>query len=232
MSEVVGPVDRVVVVGAGIAGLAAASRLRRAGIACVVLEARDRIGGRLHTVDLAGVPVDLGGSWIHHPIGNPLSSFCAEHGIARDPGDPLPSLAAYDRVERRLLDRTEINTWLELVIDAFEEAVESLQDRLGPDATALDAIEAFIAERGFVGADARRARQGLLTEIEADAADRADNQSLRWFGYEEEFEGDLFGDLPRDGYRSVVEVLAAGLDIKFNTEVVAVQVAADGIQVT
>ena len=97
MSEVVGQVDRVVVIGAGIAGLAAASRLRRVGIACVVLEARDRIGGRLHTVDLAGVPVDLGGSWIHHPIGNPLSSFCAEHGIARDPGDPLPTLAAYDR---------------------------------------------------------------------------------------------------------------------------------------
>jgi monoamine oxidase len=66
-------VDRVVVVGAGIAGLAAASRLRRAGIPCVVLEARDRVGGRLHTVDLAGVPVDLGGSSIHHPIGNLLA---------------------------------------------------------------------------------------------------------------------------------------------------------------
>ena len=73
MSEVVGQVDRVVVIGAGIAGLAAASRLRRVGIACVVLEARDRIGGRLHTVDLAGVPVDLGGSSIHHPIGNLLA---------------------------------------------------------------------------------------------------------------------------------------------------------------
>jgi monoamine oxidase len=54
----------------------------------VVLEARDRVGGRLHTVDLAGVPVDLGGSWIHHPIGNPLSKFCDEYGIARDPGTP------------------------------------------------------------------------------------------------------------------------------------------------
>ena len=34
------------------------------------------------------------------------------------------------------------------------------------------------------------------------------------FGYEEEFEGDLFGDLPRDGYRSVIEALAAGLDVR------------------
>lgn len=79
---------------------------------------------------------------------------------------------------------------------------------------------------------ARRARQALLAEIEADAGDRADNQSLAGFGYEEEFEDDLFGDLPRDGYRSVVEVLAARLDVKFNAEAVLVQVEADGIRVT
>ena len=182
VSEMVTPVDRVVVVGAGIAGLAAASRLRRAGIACVVLEARDRIGGRLHTVDLAGVPVDLGGSWIHHPIGNPLSKFCDEYGIARDPGDPMPSLSAYDQVERRRLDRAEVEASLLPAFDAFQDAVDTLRDRLPSDATALDAIEAYVAERGFTGAVARRVRQELRAEIEADAADRADNQSLRWLG--------------------------------------------------
>lgn len=71
VSEIAAPANRVVVIGAGIAGLAAASRLRAAGIDCVLLEARDRIGGRLHTIDLAGTPADLGGSWIHHTIGNP-----------------------------------------------------------------------------------------------------------------------------------------------------------------
>jgi len=86
MNKIAGPVERVVVVGAGIAGLAAASTLRQAGIDAVVLEARDRVGGRLHTVDLAGTPVELGGSWIHHPIGNPLTAFCDDHGIARDAG--------------------------------------------------------------------------------------------------------------------------------------------------
>jgi monoamine oxidase len=69
--EVVGPVERVVVVGAGIAGLTVANALAHGGVECVVVEARDRIGGRLHTVDLARSPVDLGGSWIHTPIGNP-----------------------------------------------------------------------------------------------------------------------------------------------------------------
>ena len=232
MSEVVGQVDRVVVVGAGIAGLAAASRLRRAGIACVVLEARDRVGGRLHTVDLAGVPVDLGGSWIHHPIGNPLSSLCDEHGIVRDPGDPIPSLTAYDRAEHRRLDRAEIETMFGLVIDAFEEAIDTLRDRLGPDATALDAIEAFIAERGFVGRRCATGAPGTSRRNRGRRRGPSRQPVARWFGYEEEFEGDLFGDLPRDGYRSVIEVLAAGLDVRFNAEVVSVQVATDGIRVT
>ncbi len=151
MDGVTGPVDRVVVVGAGIAGLATSSALREAGVACVVLEARDRIGGRLHTVDLAGVPVDLGGSWIHHPVGNPLSALCDDHGIARDPGDPMPSLVAYDRVEERRLSRAEVETSLREVFDAFEQAVPTIRDRLKPGATAVDAVEAFIVERGFVG---------------------------------------------------------------------------------
>ena len=141
----VAPVDRVVVVGAGIAGLAAASRLRRAGIPCVVLEARDRVGGRLHTVDLAGVPVDLGGSWIHHPIGNPLSKFCDEYGITRDPGDPMPVLSAYDQTERSRLDHAEVEASLLPAFDAFHDAV--------------DAIEAYVAERGFTGAVARQVHQ-------------------------------------------------------------------------
>ena len=64
---VVGPVERVLVVGAGIAGLTVANAMAHAGVDCVVLEARDRVGGRLHTVDLAGSRVDLGGSWMHHP---------------------------------------------------------------------------------------------------------------------------------------------------------------------
>jgi polyamine oxidase len=44
------------------------------------------------------------------------------------------------------------------------------------------------------------------------------------------FEGELFGDLPRDGYRSVVKQLAAGLDIRLGVEVVSVEVDADGIR--
>lgn len=231
VSEIAGPVDRVVVVGAGIAGLAAASRLRAASIAYVVLEARDRIGGRLHTIDLAGTPVDLGGSWIHHPIGNPLSALCDEHCIARDLGDATQALSAYDRAEHRRLDRAETHE-LSQQSDDFWDAVDAYSNRLGPDATGLDAIESFVAERGLTGALARRVRQELRAEVEADAADGADNDSLRWMSFGEEFDGPVFGDLPRAGYRSVVDALATDVNVRLNTPVVSVQVADDAIRVT
>ncbi|NKY16734.1 FAD-dependent oxidoreductase, partial [Streptomyces somaliensis] len=51
---------RVVVVGGGMAGLAAAHRLLGAGRSVVLLEAADRVGGKLLAGEVAGVPVDLG----------------------------------------------------------------------------------------------------------------------------------------------------------------------------
>src|SRR5680860_1679512 len=88
-------VERVVVIGAGIAGLSAANALARSGVECVVLEARHRVGGRLHTVDLAGSPVDLGGSWIHHPIGDPLREFADQAGVSCRGGNPLSAMAGF-----------------------------------------------------------------------------------------------------------------------------------------
>src|SRR5438046_1871441 len=57
----------VLIIGAGMAGLAAARELGRAGVDCTVLEARDRIGGRVWTAGIApgGAPVELGAEFIH-----------------------------------------------------------------------------------------------------------------------------------------------------------------------
>ena len=60
-----GTPTRVIVIGAGMAGLAAASALQNAGVEVVVLEARDRIGGRVWTARLAdGTTVYRGGAWL------------------------------------------------------------------------------------------------------------------------------------------------------------------------
>jgi monoamine oxidase len=54
----------VVIVGAGFAGLKAAHDLVSQGHSVVVLEGRDRVGGRVFTGEIAGVKVDLGGTWV------------------------------------------------------------------------------------------------------------------------------------------------------------------------
>lgn len=72
----------VVVVGAGVAGLAAAAALRRAGVPVTVLEAADRAGGRTHTVSLGGAPFDRGASWLHAAEHNPLAELARRHGDA------------------------------------------------------------------------------------------------------------------------------------------------------
>jgi hypothetical protein len=74
---------RVLVVGAGFAGLGAARTLADAGVKVVVLEARDRIGGRAHTVEIGdGVRADAGAAWMQQWHTNPLARLAEHLGVA------------------------------------------------------------------------------------------------------------------------------------------------------
>lgn len=77
--------DGVIVIGAGVAGLAAAQALRAAGVPVTVLEAAPRIGGRARTerpAVLGGAIFDHGASWLHAAERNPLVPLAQQNGIA------------------------------------------------------------------------------------------------------------------------------------------------------
>ncbi len=72
---------RVIVIGAGIAGLVAARILKDSGFPVIVLEARNRLGGRIWTDNSLGFPSDLGATWIHGIKDNPLTKWCEKSGF-------------------------------------------------------------------------------------------------------------------------------------------------------
>jgi hypothetical protein len=76
------PPKKVVVVGAGISGLAAANTLTNAGFNVTIVEARNRIGGRMWTDrNTLSIPADLGAGWIHEGVGNPITDLANAYSV-------------------------------------------------------------------------------------------------------------------------------------------------------
>ncbi len=215
--------DRVIVIGAGAAGLTVANALTTAGRETVVLEGRDRIGGRIWSADVDGVPVDLGGMWLHGTRGNPAACILNHEGIGWQSAEFIGfDTRVFDSARNRDLSTQERIALLTLNSE-FYDAIPSLLRTLGPDASMAAATTAFLDQSSLDEPARRNAEFAILTDIELGAAQSARQISLASFADDDDggeddepYTGDHF---PDGSYRGLVDSLARGVDVRLNTVV-------------
>lgn len=122
----------VAIVGAGAAGLAAARRLASEPLSLLVLEARDRIGGRAHTVHVDGLPLDLGAGWLHSGDKNSLARFADAEGVPLD-----HSGANWDKQSNDLEFSRAEQAAFHAAFDAFEQRLHAAGSAPDQPAAAL-----------------------------------------------------------------------------------------------
>ena len=171
----------VIVVGAGFAGLSAARALAGAGLKVVVLEARNRVGGRTHTVERSGVTLDLGGQWIG-PGQSHIAALADELGVDTypqyDDGDDVVVRAGtVVRVASPALAfaKEELLGYLELVaaLEALADTVPTDAPWQAPKAATLDrqTLATWIDGRGVPGAATELFEVGVQAVFAATSAD-------------------------------------------------------------
>lgn len=212
----------VVVIGAGIAGLAAAYRLKQAGLRnLTVLEAKDRIGGRVWTDRSWGIPIDLGASWIHGPSrANPLTALMEAAGMTTFETDD-DSVAVFDiggaAYSDAVQDSNEADFNALLAdISGSGGVNESLRDRL----SALR--PAALTDRYYL--------YMLSAYTEFDFGTDIATISARYFDSDEAFAGK--DRIVTTGYDQLADHLAQDLDIRRNEAVTAVDYSDKTVVVT
>jgi monoamine oxidase len=215
--------ERVIVVGAGIAGLACATDLRAAGLGVVVLEARGRVGGRLDTVQPAGwpVPVERGASWVEDVNASDLESRLDELGVETAPFD-------WDR-------ESLVGPAGNLLRDpwAFSAPAARATREAVRWANTRDrdlSLEAALTRSGAADSvDPRALQHYVETEIAAEYGASARELSA-WWGQDEGTDGrDL---LVLGGYARLAQGLAAHLDVRLARPVDQVAWSSTGVVLT
>lgn len=204
-----GAADTVVVIGAGLAGLAAAQALQRSGHRVVVLEARNRIGGRIWTSRRwSDLPVDLGASWIHGIKSNPLTTL-ADAIDAPRVVTSYERAVTYDTAGPSLSDEqwSQMSRWRRRVYDALKQAKAR-----ETDVSIRQAVEPLLRDQ-LPGSQAARYIEFILSaEIEQEYAGSTSALSARAYDDVREFGGD--DALFPDGFEQIVGHLAQGLRIE------------------
>ena len=215
------PPERVIVVGAGVSGLTAARALHDDGVEVLVIEARDRIGGRTWTEDVGDARVDLGGAWIHGVNGSPTADVLdgLELDYVRD--DTTNGMQTFDEGGSdigavKLFQYTSSFWWHSDSLD-------------GP--SMAEAIDEWLADQGHTGDDARLARWAAeIMGAEVDVAAPVEEIDLAGVLEWDEIGG---GDhIPVGGYGELIDWLAEPLDVQLGEPVTAISWTDEGVTVT
>ncbi|GLR11615.1 amine oxidase [Chitinimonas prasina] len=206
----------MIVIGAGIAGLAAARALRQAGLVVTVLEARQRIGGRVWTDVNDGVPMDVGAGWIHGPDGgNPITALARQAGAAtymtNDDSVMVFDAQGVDVTDRQFSEGSKR-------VAALRRAVESAMD---DDAVSDTSLAAAIRAADDTALADPYVRYELTSNLEFDTGGWLEALSARNHFNDDKYPGKdvLFPG----GYAAIPKLLAAGIDIKLGSVVSAIR---------
>ncbi len=207
----------IVVIGAGLAGLAAAQQVQAQGQEVLVLEGRDRIGGRVWTSQRwADLPVDLGASWIHGIKGNPLTELAATIGTEL-------RITRYNNSVTYNTDGTPLSETeeeqLEYWQDQLFEELQAAQDR-DPDISVQQVLDALIADIEADPETIRYLHFILSGAIEQEYAGSGKQLSAHWFDSGKAFKRE--DALLADGFRVIAEHLAQDLEIQLGQVVQAI----------
>ncbi|OII21741.1 amine oxidase [Curtobacterium sp. MCBA15_016] len=223
----------VVVIGAGVAGLVAARVLAGAGRRVVVLEARDRIGGRVHTDRTDGHVTDLGASWIHGVEDNPVADAVAAFGIRTVEftvgGYQVDSRPiAYHGPDGRRLDAGAAARFADDV-RTVDRALADEVERSAPLDSYRDVVARAVAAQGWDAERAERVSEHLEHRSEEQYGVPSDE--LAAHGLDDDT---IAGDevVFPDGYDALPAHLAVGLDVRLGHAVERIDHGDGGVVVT
>jgi monoamine oxidase len=211
----------VIIIGAGIAGLAAAKKLKEKGYGVIVLESQEKAGGRLRTDRSLGVAFDEGASWIHGPGGgNPLTTIAQKAGANTFLTDD-DNIAVFD-----INGTAYADNFLENSENQFNSALDAVRSAGNQNQNFQSVFNSLYASQS----NDRLWKYMLSAFLEFNTAGDISKLSSKFFDDDEVFPGDDL--IITNGYDKFTDYLGQGIDIRLNTRVSAINYASDKVQIT
>lgn len=221
--------QKVLIIGAGLAGLRAAQMLKAKGHVVTILEGRNRIGGRCYTSrKWPDMPIDLGATWIHESgTGNPITPIAKALGV-RLATDSYDSTTVFEAGDGQMTGADL--TYLNQLGDEIRTAMEGA----GDSNTEMSLMNYTKSAIGYSGMDAydKRLADYWMREIGGyEYAGDTSELSAWYWDNAKEFPGpEVY--MPDTGYEPIVKYLAQGQDIRLNQVVSGIAYTNTGVTVT